>query len=228
MNLVWRKARGDALAHRRRLGLIALVLLVSVAAAATAWSARQVMVREISASFAQAEVPDIAIWPDELNPADRAWLATRPEVAAVEARRSFVTRFLASDGTWLPARVRVQEDFIAQTLGKIHTHGVPWPDDPASLLIEQSGNPLLPVSATTLTLRRPDGETVSLPIGASVHDPAVAPSTQERMLYVYARPEAARRMGQRSELDHWEIRLKARGNYVSAAAQRDRLSAALT
>ncbi len=56
MNLLWRKARGDARAHGRRLTLIGLVLFISAAAATAMWSARQVLVREIAASFSQAQV----------------------------------------------------------------------------------------------------------------------------------------------------------------------------
>lgn len=227
MNLVWRKARGDARAHARRFALIALVLFAAAATATAMWSARQVLVREIAVSFSRAQVPDIAIWPEIMDDGDRARLAAQQEVAAVEARRIFFARFKAADGTWLPARVRVQQEFAAQSLGMVHLHGAPWPDDQTAVLIEQSGDVLVGASARELQLRQPDGTVVSVPIAARVHDPAVAPSTQERMLYVYVRPEGARRMGHRAEFDHWEIRLKVRGSYASVAAARDRLSSVL-
>jgi len=51
-----------------------------------------------------------------------------------------------------------------------------------------------------LRIRTPGGGTATLPITGVVHDTAVAPSTQERIIYAYVMPLLAALIGQNPDL----------------------------
>ncbi|HMG04661.1 MAG TPA: hypothetical protein VK581_04320 [Chthoniobacterales bacterium] len=62
MNTQWRKIPGDFRQHRLQIFLLALVLTLGTAGVVAALNARAILAREIAASFASANSPDIILW----------------------------------------------------------------------------------------------------------------------------------------------------------------------
>ncbi len=229
MSMRWRKVAGDMRMYRGRLLAIALVLVVSAAAVIAALDARTILKREISASFLLANAPDIALSFERVEEHQQRLIAAQEGVAATGARRAFFTRIAVRDGSWLPVRVSVVPDFAAQGVATVHLHDGAWPGGDGSILIEQSAQSLLGSAAgAKVKIRRADGETLELPLGAWVHDTAVAPSTQERMLYAYVTPGTAALLAPQSAApDQLLVKMTQRGSASEAYEFGNALLAAL-
>jgi len=219
MSTQWRKIAGDFRQHRAQIGLIGLVLMLSTAGVVAALQARAVLEREITHSYAAAKSPDLALWFDQVDADLLATVRAQPGVAAADARRQINTRVAGPGGTWIPTRLLVLRDFTDQRTGLVHQHGGAWPTDGKGILIEQSSLPLLAANVgELLRLRTPGGGTATLPITGIVHDTAVAPSTQERIIYAYITPAAAAAIGQNPDLDQLVVLMKDRSSGVGDMA----------
>lgn len=232
MNMRWRKVLGDARQYWLQVSLIALVLTAGTAGVVAALHAQAILKREIASSFAHARAPDIALLFEEVTPQLLAEVAAQPGVRAVDARRVVSTRVEVQDGTWLPMRLTILRDFSTQQLGVVHPHDGPsaraWPTLEGSILIEQSGQALLGAGlGGKLRLRTPSGGLAEIPIGGFVHDPAVAPSTQERTIYAYVTVGSAARLGQSPLLDQLLVKMDSRRNVGEAVALGTALNAGL-
>ncbi|MEQ1516384.1 MAG: ABC transporter permease [Usitatibacteraceae bacterium] len=228
MSMRWRKVIGDLRQQWVQLALIAIVLALGTAGVVTALNARAILKREIAASFATAIMPDIALWFDRVTPELLASVAAQEGVAAVDARRVVFTRVKAKDGTWLPMRLTVLRDFSAQRLGVVHLHDGAWPVQDGSILIEQSGRSLVSADlGGSVEVRKPNGDIATLHIGEFVHDTAVAPSIQDRLLYAYVTPATATQMGQSADLDQLLVKMEYRGSFALASKFGAGLNAAL-
>src|SRR5206468_12838604 len=107
----------------------------------------------------------------------------------------------ADSGDWFTARVTVLPDVVHQQVGSIHQHGSDGTPR-EGIFIEQSGQSLLGRNVgDELQVRTPAGEVVRVPIAGLVHDTAVAPSTQDRVIYAYSTAPNATRIGLNPEAD---------------------------
>lgn len=213
MSIAWRKVAGDARRNGLALALVALVLAAGVAGVVAALDAQSILRREIAASYLGSRSPDIALWFERVDPAAAAAIAGHPEVEAVEPRRVVVTRVAARGGSWLPMRLVILPDIDAQSVGRVHRHGGEAARD--GVWIEQSGRGLL--EGDTLAVRTPTGATANVARAGYVHDAAVAPSVQERLVYAYATRATAAALQQNPEPDQLWVRLKSRGDRNDAA-----------
>ena len=243
----WRKVAGDLRLYRLQIVVIVLVLMVGAAGVTAALNAQAVLKREIASNFAAAKSADIALWFDRVEPPllaavaggvgsqdaeGTAGTAFVRGVAAVDARRVVLTRVAAPDGTWLPMLLTVMRDFSAQQLDIVHLHNGAWPLDNGSIWVEQSAQSLLGLADNTdtgvpLRMRTLSGVIMELPLAGFVHDTAVAPSAQERMLYGYITPATATKLGLSSTLDQLLVKMDYRTSAAEAKNFGEALQAAL-
>jgi putative ABC transport system permease protein len=213
MNTRRRKIRGDFLQHRLQIGLIGLVLILGTAGVVAALNARAILRREIARSYENARSPDLALWFDRVDAPLLAEVRAQPGVAEVDARHVASTRVASATGPWLPTRLLIVRDFADQRTGIVHRHDGAWPTGDSGLFIEQSSLPLLGLAVgDPLRVRSPGGGTVILPIAGVLHDTAVAPSTQERIIYAYVTPAAAAKLGQNADLDQLTVLMEDRSD----------------
>ena len=210
MNMRWRKVRADWQAYRLQIALIGIVLVLGTAGVVATLDAQAVLRREISASYSGAAAPDLALWFDTVDEPLLAQVAAQPGVSAVDARRVGYTRVAGASGADYPARLSVVRNPLAITLGKLHRHEDDFAAADSGVWIEQSGASLLGIRpGDMLQLRGPDGISVELPFSGYVHDPGVAPSTQERVVYAYVGSALAPRLQQKAEPDQLLVRMEA-------------------
>ena len=225
MSTQWRKIAGDFRQHRLQIFLIAIILVLGTAGVVAALNARAILAREIAASYSRANAPDIILWFDKVEPALLDLVRGRPGVAEVDARAVVFTRIAGKSGEWFPLRLTVLPDFAQQKVSLIHRDEGEWPASAAGIMIEQSGLPLLNARAGgQVSVRTPDGGAATIPIIGFVHDTAVAPSNQDRLIYGYTTPAAGTILGQSGDLDQLLVRLKARGSMGEVAEFADDLS----
>lgn len=218
MNTQWRKIAGDFRQHRPQIALIGLVLMLGTAGVVATLNARAVLEREIAASYAGAKSPDLALWFDRVDARLLDEVRAFPGVAAADARRITSTRVEGPGGGWIPTRLLVVRDFADQRTGLVHPHEGAWPAQ-GGILIEQSSLPLLAAKVgEPLRIRTPGGGIATLPITGVVHDTAVAPSTQERIIYAYLTPASAILIGQNPDLDQLVVLMADRNSGVADLA----------
>lgn len=229
MTMRWRKVMGDMQMYRWQIASIALVLMLGTAGVVAGLNAQAILKREIAVSYAAAASPDIALWFDGVDSALRSAVLSYEGIAAADAKRVVFTRVQVNNGTWLPMRLTVMPNFNAQTVGEIHLHGGTWPNHDGAILIEQSGQSLInEIPGGALRIRTPNGKTVTMPIAGFVHDTAVAPSTQDRMIYAFVSPGTAALLEQNPHFDQLAVKLKEYGPSSYRFDQGTTLSAALT
>jgi putative ABC transport system permease protein len=224
MNMRWRKVKADFVAYRTQLLLIATVLVLGAAGVVAALDAQTVLQRETAKSYTAAESPDVVMWFDRVDAELVATVAAQDGVAAVAVRRSLLTRIALPDGSWLPMRLHIVPAIHTQAVDRVHSHGGTLARDDAGLWLEQSGAAMLG-GMTTLRLRDVAGTVVSLPLAGWVHDGAVAPSTQERLLYAYATPAVAAALTPRPEPDQLLVKMRKRGAMEDAIELSHQLAA---
>jgi putative ABC transport system permease protein len=226
MNTQWRKIAGDFREHRLQIFLIGLVLTLGTAGVVAALNARAILQREIAKSYAGAHSADAVLWFDKVEPSLSEKVRALPRVAAVDARRVAFTRVAGKTGAWFPMQLTVVRDFSDQQIGLVHQHQSDvWPSDEKGILIEQSGRSLLATAVgQELRIRTPEGGTTTMSVAGFVHDTAVAPSTQDRMIYAYVTRAAAGRLGQSTDLDQLLVRMQDRGDMTDLAQFAEDLS----
>ena len=213
MNTQWRKIAGDLRQHGVQVGLIALVIAVGTAGVVSALNARAVLVREIDTSYAVARSPDLALTVDRVEPQMLETVRSHEDVADADARRLVLTRSAGANNEWIGTRLMILPDFQKQRIGLVHTHEGSWPPGDRGVFVEQSSWGMLGLKiGEPLRIRTPGGGTVALPVAGLVHDTAVAPGFQERMVYAYVTPGVARQLGQDGALDQIIVQMKSRAS----------------
>jgi putative ABC transport system permease protein len=226
MSTQWRKIAGDFRQHRLQIFLIGIILVLGTAGVVAALNARAILAREIEKSYQRANAPDLILWFDKVDAALLDLVRARPGIAEVDARSTAFLRIAGKSGEWFPMRLTVLPDFANQKVNLIHRDAGAWPAGSGGLLIEQSGMPLLDAhEGEELRVRTPVGGVATIPVSGFVHDTAVAPSTQDRMIYGYVTPATATSLGQSAELDQLLVKLKARGSMSDVTEFTDDLSA---
>ncbi|MEY2577267.1 MAG: putative transport system permease protein [Verrucomicrobiota bacterium] len=214
MNTQWRKIAGDFRQHRLQIFLVVVILVLGTAGVVAALNARAVLAREIEKSYRLANGADIVLWFDKVEPPLLEMVRARPNVSDVEARATVFSRIAGKSGEWFPMRITVLPDLANQKVNLVHRDGGgAWPAPDSSIMIEQSGISLLNVREDEqVRVRTPSSDAASIRLSNFVHDPAVAPSTQDRMIYGYATPAVAASLGQSANLDQLLVKLKTRGS----------------
>ena len=228
MSMRWQKVAGDLRVFRVQIILLVVTLALGAAGVTAALNAQAILKREIALSFSKAHVPDLAFWFERAGDTERAAIAGEPGVVTTDARRMVYTRIAIKDGSWLTLRLIVVADLAAQKLNIVHLHAGTWPDANGAIFIEQSAASMIDADVgQPVRVRKPNGETVSLPLAGFVHDPSIAPSTQERMLYAYVTPTTAQLIGQSPVLDQVLVKLDYRGTNADANESGNTIRASL-
>jgi putative ABC transport system permease protein len=226
MNTQWRKIAGDFRERRLQIFLVALILILGIGGVVAALNARAALAREIAKSYERANGADIVLWFDKVEPKTIELLRTGPNVAAVEPRATAFTRIASKSGEWFPLRLTILRDFENQSVNLVHKDNGAWPAQNDGIFIEQSGATLLDtVENDRLRVRTPTGESVEIAMSGFLHDTAVAPSTQDRMIYGYVTPAVASALGQKCDLDQILVKLKTRGSMSEVSELADDLGA---
>ena len=228
MNMQFRKAFGDVKRNWLSMSAILSVLILGAAAVMATLNAREILGREIATNFSQSLAPDLAVWFDNVDVNVMQKIAALDAVAAVDARRTALLRVRAKDGSWLPLNLTVKPDFHAQQLSVVHAHDFAWPQVNDGVFIEQSGRMLLDLAPQdTLQLRTSAGDTQSATLSGYAHDPGVAPSQQDRLIYGYMSPQAAAKVGLQQGMNQLIIKLKMPVSRASKASFATQLEAFL-
>jgi putative ABC transport system permease protein len=205
--------------------LVGLILVLGTAGVVAALNARAVMAREIEKSYQAANGADIILWFDNVTPRLLELVRGRPNVAEVDAKATGFSRVTGKSGDSFAMRISVLPDFKYQKVNLVHRDNGGWPESEDGLFIEQSGSSLLGVrEGESLQIRTSGNATVTVRLAGFVHDTAVAPSTQDRLIYGYVRPAGAAALGLTGEMNQLLVKLTRRGGVGDVTEYADDLS----
>ena len=227
MSVRWRKVVGDARQNGVQIGLIALALTLGTASVVAALDARAILEREIAASYAAAKAPDVALWFDDVTPRALAFVAAQEGVAAVEARRVAYLRVAAPDGSWLPMRVTV----VRTSIRSGWRRSIAMANLRADVRKRNLDRAIGPHAGRRgrrrcVACSHGDGRSRHGAAGRLRARHAVAPSTQERVIYAFATPAAAALVGLGPGFDQLLVRMQRRGDAGDAAMMAERVARA--
>ncbi|MEQ1504409.1 MAG: FtsX-like permease family protein [Myxococcota bacterium] len=178
----WTRLIRDVAAERGRFGGMVAAIAVSLAAVGTVLGAYAILTREMARNYLATSPADATI---ELGVrVDDAVLASvraTPGVDVAEAGGVIRARFADGD-RWRPILLFVVDDPEHQQLATQRT--VAGARAEGALAVERTAASLFGLAVgAPLRLRLADGSTATIPIGAIVHDPGLAPAWQERTAY---------------------------------------------
>jgi putative ABC transport system permease protein len=187
MTTQWIKIRRDIAASRGRLGMMVCALVVSLASVVTMLTTYTVLRREVPRSYieshpASAQLELATAIDDTLLAAVRAV----PGIAMAERASTLGTRLVLPGGERLPMLLFVVPDLTTLRINTLHPESGAWPATPGTIQIERSALALTQAAVgDTITIELSPAVRRRLVVGATVHDPGVAPAWQEQAAYGY-------------------------------------------
>ncbi len=186
MSVTLRKIAGDLRQGWGRLALLFAAVAIGQAAMTATFQARAVLDREISRDFAAANPPQVTVETAGLDNSALPTLRALPGVEALDTRIVVSARARQAGGTWRPILLFGVRDFADLPVSRVFHDVGAWPPALGQVLIERSGLGMQTFApAAPLEVQAGPGHGGTLRFAGSAHDPSLAPSWQERVLYGY-------------------------------------------
>lgn len=220
-----RKLLRDLWIARTRTAMMVIAIAVSLAAVTAVLTTRTVMSREITTNYLSttpaSATLELASPPD---PAALAAVRSEPGVTGVTVREMVPARFRTGD-RWQPLLLFVIAPDDPLRISGFHSGHEYWPPPPDGLLLERLSASYFGIGeGGALTVRTPAGEPTRLTVTGTVHDPSLAPSSQEAVGYGYLTPAALHRLGEPGELHDLKLVVGEPGTPTRDATEVERVA----
>jgi putative ABC transport system permease protein len=205
--LRWTKLARDLWLTRGRTAAMVLAIALAVAAVAAFLDARAVLGREISANYLAGRPASATLHLSGPVTADdvRAARAVAGVSDAV-ARGSVQARVRAADGTWKALLLFVSAPDDPRRISTVAVEHGSWPPARDALFLERTALPFLGLAVgDQVAVALPGQAARTLTVTGSVHDPGVAPASQERTAYGQITTAALTRLGRPDGLTELEL-----------------------
>ena len=186
----------DASASSGRMVAMTMSIAVGIAAVAAVSTAYEIIAREINAGYLATRPATAEIQMDHVDEADLAWVRARAGVDWAEAGGHEWLRVKVGPDAWLPFLLFVVPDFGVQRIGILRLESGEWPVTSHGIVLERTAMAVAGARlGREITLRSPDGVDRAVTVAGVVHDPSVAPASQQQTVYGYATAATLRSMG---------------------------------
>jgi len=183
----WRKVGRDLWVHPGRTALVVLSIAVGVLAIGVVTGTRQILARDLQASF------------DDINPASATVLTLSPfdedmvrsvaamrEVAEAEGRRNAYVRLQTGPETWTNIQLFAVTDYENMRLDRVQPVSGAWPPPEKAMLVERSGLGLVQAEiGDEVVIKTPGGTRRTLKLAGTVFDAYALPYTLDGMAWGY-------------------------------------------
>lgn len=182
----WRKLIGDFLAMRGRIILVVVALAIGLVGTITISKAYVILTREMQAAYLGTNPASGILDIGAVDAALVARVQAMDNIATAEPISIFPTRTRFPDGRTGRGLIFVTTAPLDQTISRVKLEqAADVGERPAALLERRSlavaGQPL----GGQIDIEIPGAGFVSLAIGGTVFDPALAPAEQEQVVYTY-------------------------------------------
>jgi putative ABC transport system permease protein len=218
--LRWTKLARDLWLTRGRTAAMVLAIALAVAAVAAFLDARAVLGREISANYLAGRPASATLHlAGTVTPDDVRAARTVPGVSDAIARGNVQARIRAADGTWKALLLFVSAPDDPRRISTVAVEHGAWPPAPDALFLERTALPFLGVAVgDQVAVGLPGQPARTLTVTGSVHDPGVAPASQERTAYAQITTAALTGLGRPDGLTDLELAIGGPGRPSADAA----------
>ncbi len=195
--LRWRKILRDLRLHPSRTALVVLAMVVGLAGAGAVLDTWALM-RQVTREEYRASHPASAtLRVDSVNAALVAQLQARPDLSAVQARRS-VSGTVKRQGDVTSHAVVLYSlaDFRSGRIGSIVSQSGDWPPTDGSLVLEHSSLEYGGLaSGDTIVVQLPNHDAHTLTVRGVARDVGLPPGWMEHVVYSFASPQTMAQLG---------------------------------
>lgn len=196
LSVRWRKLGRDFSAVQGRVLMAVAAIAVGIFAVATISSAYAVLTREIERNYVAINPGSALIDLGAVSPRVVEAVRRRPDIAAAEAGSIVTARVEYKPDEWVRLLVFVVPDFNELRINKVYPQRGAVVPPPGTLLLEREALAFLGGKiGDRIRVQTPTGPKMWVPVSGTVHDPSLAPASQEQSGYAYVTPETFARLG---------------------------------
>jgi putative ABC transport system permease protein len=193
----WKKLGGDIVENQGRVFMMLTAIAVGVFAVAAIATAYAVLSREIDKNYLTANPPAALLDVDHLDDAAVAGVRRQDGIAWADAGGRIWGRIEVQPEQWLPLLLFVVPDFTAQRISTVKLQQGQWPNRVGELVIERTAMALARASVGhEINVQTPNGSPRGVLVTGVVHDPSLAPASQQQVVYGYVTQATLKLLGE--------------------------------
>lgn len=193
----WKKLGRDIVENQGRLFMMLTAIAVGVFAVAAIATAYAVLSREIDKNYLAANPPAALLDVDHLDDAAVAGVRRQDGIAWADAGGRTWGRIEVQPQQWLPLLLFVVPDFAAQRISTVKLQQGQWPNRVGELVIERTAMALGRASiGHEINVQTPNGSPRGVLVTGVVHDPSLAPASQQQVVYGYVTQATLQLLGE--------------------------------
>ena len=182
----WKKLGGDILENQGRIFMMLTAIAVGIFTVAAIATAYAVLSREIDKNYLAANPPAALLDVDHLDDAAVDGVRRLDGIAWADAGGRTWGRIEVQPKQWLPLLLFVVPDFTVQRISKVELQQGQWPGRAGELVIERTAMALARASVGhEINVQTADGSPRGVLVTGIVHDPSLAPASQQQVVYGY-------------------------------------------
>ena len=192
----WRKLSRDFDAVTGRIIIAVAAIGLGILAVALIGTAYSILTREVSRNYLATNPASAIIDFGAVDPKLVETIRRNPVVSDVEATSIVKARIELHRDEWVPLLLFVVPDFDDMRINKVSLQTGDWPPPAGTMLLEREALKFLGRSlGDRVEVKLPSGQSTSVMVSGTVHDPALAPAWQEQTAYGYVTAETFAEMG---------------------------------
>jgi len=214
----WRKVLRDLWLHKARTVLVVLAIALGITGAGSVLTTWAIVREVVDVGYRASNPASATIRVDSVGTGDVERLKAIPSIADVQAGRTISARARVQ-GTFVPVRLFVRQDFVDSPIGKLRAESGAWPPGDGAIVIERSS---LDIAGSgigeSLWVAEGEGQPIPLAVTGIARDVGLAPGWMEHVVYAFVNSQTMERLGAGSRLN--EVLFTTRDSTLSQDAIR--------
>ena len=213
----WRKLLGDLQVARGRILMMVLAIAAGLFGVGVILGAFSILTREIRANYRSTNPASAQLELDRVDSALVNAVRHQPGIAAAEASSTVLAKIKLTSGEWMPLLLFVIPDFKALEINTFKPESGAWPPPTGTILLERQALRLIEARVgDALAVQTPHGPSQPVQISGTVHDPGLAPASQEQTAWAYTTPATLEKLGEGRDLQILKVIVRDQPQDVKA------------
>ena len=215
----WRKVLRDLWVHKARTLLVVLAIAIGIIGAGSVLNTWAILRRVTRDGFMATNPASATIRTEAIDATLLARVSALPNIAAVAARRTVISRIRA-EGGWRTAVLFSAADFTRVDIGTLKVESGAWPPRDGAIVLERSSMEFAAISVGESTaVQFGTAPPVPLSVTGIARDAGLAPGWMEHVVYGFVTPATLARLGAPATFDQLQIVVRDR-SFSREAARR--------